>query len=218
MDLVQRSYSGHTFRPRPLIEIEKSTNTIIIATSWGTPEHAQTVIELIKEQLTTSHQPEATRVGNFVEGLSEESNRLRAAASIANDQLYLRENSKQYTAAVEIALISVHKKNLNWVQLGTPHLILSGDEGFQPLSYTPDWSWQLQQSSPLVSKALGLERNSYFNCGSYRLKGDEKLFLIARSAVPSLLYSQESPDLKSCAEVLVEDNADAPFWLGVLDL
>lgn len=218
MDLVQRSYSGHTFRPRPQIEIEKNTNTLIVATSWGSPEQAQAVIEMIKEQLSVSHQPDATRVGNFIDGLSEESNRLRAAATIANDYLYSRENSREYQAAVEIALVTIHKRNISWLQLGTPHLLLAGSNGIEPLAYTPDWSWQHQQSSPLLSKALGMERSVYFNCGSHRLKGDEKMFFVSRSAVPSALYSLKSPNLKTCSEVLVEDNSEAPFWVGVLDL
>lgn len=218
MDLVQRSYSGHTFRPRPIIEIEKTTNTLIIATPWGASDQAQMVIDLIKEQLSVSQQPEATRVGGFIEGLSEDGNRLRAAAALANEQLYHRENSKEYSIAVEIALISVQKRSLSWVQLGTPHLILLGNEGFQPLASTPDWSWQLQQAAPLVSKGLGMEKNSYFNCGSSRFKGGEKLFLISRSVVPASVYALREPDLNSCAEALVEDNSDAPFWLGVLEL
>ncbi|MEZ0392381.1 MAG: hypothetical protein ACAH59_09210 [Pseudobdellovibrionaceae bacterium] len=216
MDFFQRSYSGHSFRPRPLIEEDKSTNTLIVATSWGGSEHAQLVVDTIKEQLIVSEDTQATRINSGHQGLSEEANLLRQAATLANERLYLRENNREYSAAVEIALITVQKETLHWAQLGTPHLLLSGNQGFQPLCYSPDWSWQLQQSSPLVSKALGLDRQCYLNCGSYKLQGNEKLLMICRSAVPGTLYQIQSPDLTTCSQALVEDNSNAPFWLGVV--
>lgn len=220
MDLVQRSYSGHSFRPRPLVEENPATQTFIVVTSWGAPEHSQKVADLIKEHMNLSEDADSTNVGTFVQGLTDEGNRLRAAAQIANQYLYKNENSREYSAAVELALISVRRKVLSWVQIGNPHLILSTPKGIEPLCYSPDWSWQLQQSSPLVGKALGLERTCNLNCGSYRLQGegDEKLMLIARSAVPGNLYTLKKIDLMMSSQLLVEDNSEAPFWLGILDL
>lgn len=218
MDFLERSYSGHAFRPRPLIELEKTSNTLIVATSWGTTEHSEKVIEVIKAQLVMSSEPDATRVGTSVGNLSDEGQKLRSAAMFANDELLLKDNSREFVAAVEIALISVQKNILSWVQLGTPHILLSNKSGFQPLCYTPDWSWQMQQSSPIVSKALGLERHSYMNCGDFRIKGDEQILLVSRSALPAGLYAVKEPDLNSCSQVLVEDNSESPFWIGLWDL
>lgn len=220
MDFTQRSYSGHTFRPRPLLEEDRNSQTYMIATSWGAPEHSHKVIDLIKEHLRFSEDGDSTKVGTFIQGLTDEGNRLRAAATVANEYLYTKENSTEYSAAVEVALISVRKKVLSWVQIGNPHLVLSTSRGLEPLCYSPDWSWQLQQSSPLLGKALGLERNCNLNCGSYRLsgQGNEKLLLIARSSIPGSLYALKNVDLSTCSQVLVEDNSDAPFWVGILNL
>lgn len=219
MQLEERSYSGRSFRPRPLIEDIPARNTLIVATSWGGPEHAQSVIEMIKEQITLHSNPESTRLGNYIAELSEDGNILRAAALYANEQLYLKENVQEYNTAVEVAIISVQNHVLSWVQMGSPHLILkTRKSGADPLASSPDWAWQLQQDSPLVFKALGLERNCYPNCGSYRLMGGEKLVMVSRSAVAPRLYGLEQMNLQTCGQVLVEDHAEAPFWLGVLDL
>lgn len=218
MDLAQRSYSGHSFRPRPVIEELRAQQTLIVATSWGEPEHARQVVEIIKEQVNAASNPEATRIGQFIPELTESGNNLRTAALLANEQLYLRENSKEYSAAVEVALITVQKQVLSWVQIGTPHLILKNESGMQPLVTQPDWAWQLQQDTPLVCKALGLERHCYPHCGSFRLRGREKLVLLSRSAVPSKMYLLPDADLQTCSTVLVEDHEKVPFWLGVLSL
>lgn len=219
MQISQRSYSGHTFRPRPVIEIEKTSNTLIVATAWGNQEMAQWTADFIKERLSASGEVDAeiTKVVTKRAPV-EESNKLRDVVQLANQQLYKKANEKEYQTAVEIAVVNVERKVLSWVQYGNPHLLLATGQGFQPLSYTPDWSWQLQQSSPLVANALGIKDSLYPNCGSYRLQGNESLFLVARSALPAKLFSVAEPELTNCAEALVEDNADAPFWLGMLSL
>lgn len=217
MVFSQRFFSGKSFLPKPLIEIEKNSNTLIVATSWGAPDLAKTTVEIIKEQLgSISHDTEVTRVTKFIEGLSEEGNRLRSAALFANEHLFLRENAKDYAGAVEIALISIQNRSLSWAQLGAPHVLLRNDQGYQPICYTPDWSWQLKQTSPLVSKALGLERNCYLNCGNCRMEKSDQIFLISRSNLPPQLYSQAADDVESVSRILVDDDPESPFWIGHL--
>lgn len=217
MELAQRFYSGPSFRPRPLVEKLPAQSTLIVATSWGEPEHAQKVVDFIREHLVQSVSPEATRIGPYVADLSERTNQMRSAVLFANEQLHLKENSKEYRSAVEIALIHFDKKVLSWVQVGNPHLILKTLRGLQPLATQPDWSWQMQQDTPLVCKALGLERTCYPHCGSHRLMQDEQLVLVSRSSVPSKFYALENVNIAACSSALVEDQSEAPFWIGILN-
>jgi hypothetical protein len=159
---------------------------------------------------------EVTRVTKFIEGLSDEGNRLRSAALLANDHIFLKENAKAYEGAVEIALISIQNRSLSWAQLGAPHVLLRNEQGYQPICYTPDWSWQLKQRSPMVSKALGLERNCYLNCGNCRVEKSDQLFLISRSNLPSPIYSLQESSLESVSKVLIDQDQQAPFWIGHL--
>jgi hypothetical protein len=220
MDFEQRFFSGTLFVPKPVIEFERASNTLIIATPWGPSEQAQRVIEIIKEQISSDGAPTAetavTRVARHVEGLSDEGNRLRTATAFANEQLFLRENTSQYTGAVEVAVISIQNQFLSWVQLGSPHILLRNQKGFQPLCYTPDWSWQLHQKSPLVSQALGLERSCYLNCGTHRLQKGDDILLISRSTLPAQIYAAEDNRLESLAHILVDNDPESPFWIGRL--
>lgn len=217
MDFRQRFFSGKNFLPKPQIDVEKNSNTLIIATPWGSADLAQLAIGIIKEQLSSiQNETEVTRVTKFIEGLSDEGNRLRSAALIANERLFLKENEKQYVGAVEIALLSIHNRSLSWAQLGAPHVLLRNEQGYQPLCYTPDWSWQLKQQAPLVSKALGLERNCYLNCGNNHVEKSDQVFLISRKNLPPQVYSHQESSLESVSKLLIDQEPETPFWIGQL--
>jgi hypothetical protein len=217
MIFKQRFYSGQNFLPKPVVDIEKTTNTLIVATPWGSPELARSAIHMIKDQIgTVSEETEITRVTQVIEGLSDEGNQLRSAAMFTNENIFLRDNAKEYTGGVELALISVQNQFLSWVQIGTPHVLLRNDRGFHPICYTPDWSWQLKQKAPLVSKALGMERSCYLNCGTHRFEKQDHIFLISRSTLPAQIYGFENSDLDSLSKVLIDNDPDTPFWIAQL--
>jgi len=217
MDFQQRFFSGTAFLPRPVVDIEKGTNTLIVVTPWGSPDLAKTTIEVIKEQLSTSGDETAvTRVTKYVEGLSDDANHLRSAALFANEHLFLKDNLNEYIGAAEIALITIQDQMISWAQIGAPHVLLCNDRGFQPICYTPDWSGQMRQSSPLVSKALGLERSCYLNCGTHRFEKTDQLFLISRSTLPAKIYSNPQTDFNKMSRILIDHDGDSPFWIGQL--
>ena len=45
MKLQERSYSTKVLRPKPLIHTEEDGSLIVVATSWGQPEHAQRALD-----------------------------------------------------------------------------------------------------------------------------------------------------------------------------
>lgn len=217
MILEQRSYSGQSFRPRPLVS--QNNEGLIVLTPWGAPEYAETTLKTIQEFLEISREAEATVVGNVFENLTPIANRLRSAAVMANENLYLNANKSEYVSAVEMLAIYKEKNTLNWVHVGSPHLFLMNEQGIQPLCYTLDWSWQVHQGSPLLCHGLGVERSCQLNCGSYRMTDPStKLIMIGRSYVPTSFYSLKNASLQSITDVLVEDSADVPFWLGIVSL
>ncbi len=222
MSLAQRSYSGKCFRPKPLVGFDEQSQSTLVVTSWNSPEPANKVFQMLKDFLVTSSDPDATVAGPYIEGLGPTANRLRNAAILANENLFLNENRTEYVAGVELAVFSVHKDILSWVQIGAPHLILSSAQGFQPLCYTPDGAWQMQQDTPLLSHGLGIEKSVYFNCGNYRLQGEEQLVMISRSQIPSNLYAnnihKKANQIDILSQVLVEDRPETPFWIGISNL
>ena len=217
MRFNQRSYSGPSFRPTPIAHYEKNSDLLMVATAWGEPDAASLVMNKIKEFMQMSEDPESTIVGGHHEGLVRIENRMRSGAMLANELLYKSENNQEYRAAVELAMLSISKNMLHWVQVGAPHILLATAKGLEPICYTPDWSWQMQQSVPLLGQALGLEKTCHLNCGSYRLSPGQKIVLISRSQLPSHLYAQSATDLESISRILVEDNSEAPFWAAVVE-
>lgn len=215
LKLDQRSYSGKCFRPKPLVEVEPQSNTTLVVTSWNSADPGARVMQLMKDFLVLTGDPEATSAGSYIEGLGPMANRLRSAALLANENLYVNDNRSEYVAGVEMAAVSVQNNIMSWVQIGAPHLLVVNEKGFQPLCYTPDWAWQIQQDTPLLCQGLGLEKTVNLHCGSYRLQGGEKLVLISRSQIPSALYGVKKVELDRLAQTLASDEPETPFWIGV---
>lgn len=218
MRLQQRSFSGPSFRPSPVTELESGLQLFMVATSWGEPDASARVISRIKDYMQMSADPDATVVGAKAEEVIRLDARMRSGAMLANDLLFQTDNTQEYKSAVELAFVSVQKNMLHWVQIGCPHILIASDKGLEPICYTPDWSWQLRQSSPLLGAALGLEKSCQLNCGSYRLTAGQSLVFISRNQLPPNLYSQQDASLDSLSRVLVDDNSDEPFWIAKLEI
>ncbi len=217
MELQHRSYSTDLIRPKPKTAFEKTSQTWMIVTAWNDPQVADQVIGLIQDQLSTLQEADATVLRNSSNGLTEESNKLLAAAQMAQQRIYNQFNSKEFSVAVELALVTRNRNRLSWVQVGAPSLLLVTEKGLQPLCHAPDWSSQLSQDAPLVGSAMGLHRDTQFNCGSCQIQSHEKLLLIAKSYIPPSLYQMIKIQLETVAQALAEENSRQPFWLGMIE-
>ena len=213
----QRSYSGQSFRPKPLIQ-QADRDTMVVLTPWGSPEYAVQAMGSIKDFLDMSKEAEATVVGVGNESLSPFANRMRSAAVMANENLYLNANRIEYVAAVEFVALSKENDRISWVHIGSPHLFLYNSQGLQPLCYSLDWAWQIHQQSPLLCQGLGMDRSVNLNCGSYKITEPSQIIMIGRSYVPATFYQIQKPNLQNLSQLLVDENAEIPFWLGILNL
>lgn len=218
MRIQQRSYSGPSFRPTPTTDLEAGLNLFMVATSWGEPDASTRVLSRIKDFMLMSADPDKTIIGSKVDDLIRIDTRMRTSAMLANDLLLQTDNSQEYKSGVELAIVSVQKNMLYWVQIGCPHILIASGKGLEPICYTPDWSCQLHQSSPLPGAALGLDKACQLNCGSYRLTPGQCLIFISRKQLPPHLYSHQDVSLDSLSRILVDDNSDEPFWIAKLEL
>ncbi|PIS11324.1 MAG: hypothetical protein COT73_04605 [Bdellovibrio sp. CG10_big_fil_rev_8_21_14_0_10_47_8] len=217
MKIDQRSYSGPAFRPSPMVLEEKLTETLLIATSWGESNHAQITLDLVKDFLLLSQDPDATTLGMSPEGSDPLLAKIHAGLVRANETLFQRENSQEYLAAVEFAAISVEHGVLSWIQIGAPHLLIINEKGLQPVCYSPDLAAQWGQLSPLLARGLGLERVCPVNSGTYRLKKGDHVVLVSRSDLPANFYQQQAADLSSLSQSLIDDNSEMPFWIAICE-
>jgi hypothetical protein len=218
MRLEERSYSGKTFRPKPLLVSAEGGSALFVLSSWGHRDDAQQVAEIFSEQAQIGDTQDLTTPFGYIESLGPMANRLRTAAHLANDLLFRSSNQAEYVSGLEVLALAYKDNILSWMQVGGPHLLLIQDGVTQPLASQFDWSWQLNQSAPLPCQCLGLQRSLHIHCGSAVLLPGAEIFMIARGAVPSAVYAGAKTDLPSMSKILVEDNSEAPFWLGHIKL
>ncbi|MBX3041353.1 MAG: hypothetical protein KF789_11660 [Bdellovibrionaceae bacterium] len=224
MRIQERSYSSKIFRPKPYLHAEADGSLLVVATSWGQPEHANLVADEIAKYVTAAKgDVEVTSPFEFLTCLSDQANHLRIGMMIANDILYRGENKAEYVSGVEVLAIARSGEEIAWAQVGAPHLLLRREgRPLVPLATAFDHSFELSlkggASAPLPSRLLGVEPTSNIVCGDLRAGDKDLLVLLASSMLPQSLWTAAGPlDLQAVTRHLVQEDPDLPFWLGLVD-
>lgn len=226
MKILDRSYSSKMFRPKPLIHTEDDGSLIVIATSWGQPEHAQRAVdEVVKYVSAAKSDVEVTSPFEFLTCLSDEVNYVRTSVLIANDMLYRGENRNEYVSGVEILALFKRGPQVAWAQVGCPSLFIRRQEqSMQPLAIGQDMSAEMHRAGdslpPLPSQLIGLDPTCYVQCGHTYVADEDKLVVLASTSVSSSLWmpNYEELQLASLTQKMIQENPEAPFWLGLVGM
>jgi hypothetical protein len=204
MNFFERSYSSSTFRPKPHIVIEQNPFTLYVVTTWGSKDISEKISKRLSEVINSES----------MIGRPDRENVFIEAAVDSNKFLTNEINGKEYKTLVELTMISIIEGVAYWLQVGAPGIVVFSDGRGELISSSPDFSWQFNQTTPLPSIAMGVDLESRFQAGSFRMTTTSNIFLIARSFLNSSIYSLKNPDLSSVTKCLVSDSADLPFWIG----
>ncbi|MGE0761964.1 MAG: hypothetical protein AB7N80_01670 [Bdellovibrionales bacterium] len=224
MKLVERSFSGKVFRPRPEVLCETDGSLCIVATPWGPRATARKVIQSVVDLFHSARSDdEVTSPFQVLTGLSSMANNLRAAVMLANDTIYREENRSEYLSGVELFVAARRNNELAWAHVGGPHVLLDRT-GFdlQILAASPDsalaHSDQQQMLAPLPSALLGVGPTTNLSVHSVRLQTEDRLVLVHRSVIPPRLQTLKASEreLVPMSQLLARQSADLPFWLGIL--
>lgn len=226
MKIQERSYSTKILRPKPLIHREDDGSLIVVATSWGQPEHAQRALEeVVKYVSAAKSDVEVTSPFEFLSCFTDEVNYVRTALLIANDILYRGENKMEYFSGVELLALFRRGNQVAWAHAGCPSLFIQRkNQSMQPLSVGLDLSSELQSPDsvlpPLPAQLLGLEPTCYVQCGHTHVGFEDQLVLLSSTAVATSLWSKNSQatELSSITTRMIQENPEAPFWLGLVQL
>ncbi|WP_374077395.1 hypothetical protein [Bdellovibrio bacteriovorus] len=226
MKLQERSYSTKIMRPKPLIHQEDDGSLIVIATSWGQPEHAQRALdEVVKYVSAAKSDVEVTSPFEFLTCLSDEVNYVRTGILIANDILYRGENKMEYFSGVELLALFKRGPQVAWAHVGSPSLFIQRkNRSLQPLSIGLDLSAEMHGSEstlpPLPAQLLGLDPTCYIQCGHTHVNEDDQLVLLASTSIASSLWQKDSreAELSSITTKMIQESPEAPFWLGLVQL
>lgn len=225
MNLEERSYSTKSLRPRPFVHSEEDGSLLVIATSWGQPEHAQLVTEeVVKYVNAAKSDVEVTSPFEFMTCLTDEVNYLRIALLIANDILYRGENRSEYFSGVEVLVFFKRGNQLSWAQVGSPNVFLKRSErSLQPLSVVREMSEELFTNGPLMppmpANLLGLDPTCYIQCGHTTIGSNDQVVLLAGPTVPKTLWNMDttSKSLQKLSDKIIQEEPESPFWLGLLN-
>lgn len=226
MKIQERSYNSKMLRPKPILHVEADGSIVIVATSWGQPEHAQKAVEEIAKYLGAAKADvEVTSPFEFLTCLPDEVNYVRTAILIANEDLYRGENRGEYHSGVEVLVLYKVGAQIAWAQVGAPALLLKRPYiPLQPLSAPVDLATELamdgEQLSPLPSQLLGLDPTCDIKVGHFHSNREDQIVLLAGSRLASSLWvpGLEHADLASVTQHLVQENPDLPFWLGIVTM
>lgn len=226
MKLQERSYSTKILRPKPFIHMEEDGSLIVLATSWGQPEHGQRVLEeIVKYVNAAKSDVEVTSPFEFLTCLTDEVNYVRTGVLIANDILYRGENKTEYFSGVEVLVLFKKGSQIAWAQVGCPSLFIQREnQSLQPLSMGLDLSSELFDSheaqAPLPSQLLGLDPTCYVQCGHTHVTSGDHLVLLASSSIATSLWEKRSYDInmESITRSMIQDHPESPFWLGLVQL
>jgi hypothetical protein len=226
MALVERSYSGQIFRPRPEIHMEGNGQLLIIATPWGPRSSAKKAIQIIQDYFLSSQQDrEATSPFAKLTCLSPLANDLRIAIKLANDSIYNEENKNEFISGLELMALARNENEAVWAQIGYPYVLLDRPQhSLLPLGTQQDMSIELTRGpkamAPLPHKLLGLDKTSDFAIESFRSTQHDRFIFVSRSGLPPDVQklSPAERNLDSISQLLAQDDADLPFWLGLFDM
>lgn len=225
MRLKERSYSTKNLRPKPIIHQSEDGSLVVIATSWGEPEHAAKVVEeVVKYVEAAQSDVEVTSPFEFLTCLTDEVNHLRIAIQIANDFLYRGENRKEYFSGVEILAILNKGSQLAWAQVGNPSILIHRKHRTLQLltsgfDHALDFGTPSVCLPPLPVNLIGLDPTLNIQCGDTRVKEGDQLILFAGTGIAPAIWTEEAQlDFETLADKLIRSNPEFPFWLGSLQI
>lgn len=210
--------NGQYFRPKPVLIERPDSHLLVVATGWGPLEMTQNAAELVVNQFEQLAQEDQTTTVEVTASVSTPANRLIAGIKQANQYLYKTENAKLWKAAVEITALHYDRGVLSWVHVGSPHVILNDGKNIHPVAYVVDWVAQTGNQGPLFSQALGMDPHVNMTVGSLRLGSETQILLLGRSIMPRSVLSCEKFVAPEIQRLLVDDDPNAPFWLGLVEL
>lgn len=224
MKLEERSYSSKVVRPKPLVHVEEDGSLIVVATAWGQPEHAVRALEeVVKYVNAAKADVEVTSPFEFLSCLSDEVNYVRTGMFIANEVLYRGENRNQYFSGVEIMALFRRGSQIAWAHMGAPSLLIQRQgKALQPLSMGLDLSSELRQGQevlpPLPAQLLGIDSSCDVHCGHVHVGPADRLVLLSSAQVSQSLWSSQDLNLAVVTQKMIQEEPDAPFWLGIVSL
>ncbi|MCB0368328.1 MAG: hypothetical protein KDD45_02540 [Bdellovibrionales bacterium] len=219
MEIQEQNYSTKLLRPAPSIYKSSDLELISIVTAWGDGESKENInSEINKFLFAAKGDFEVTSPFEFNLSLTKDSNSLRMATLIANDNVYRTENKDDIKTCYELLILFKNKNQLSWLQVGNPNIILLRD-GVTPVSYGPPTLQSKDKKNILLpSQFFGIEMHCYFQVGSMEIQDNDRLLLFTGNdlAPESWSLRGEEQSLGRFFKNQIKFKSDNPFWMATV--
>lgn len=226
MRLVERSYGGKAFRPRPEVHCDESNGIALIVFPWGSRAAARKAIQTIADHVLASHSDqEATTPFEQNPSMTPLANSLKSAFLLANEQIHREDNRDEYLVGLEVTAIAVQGEEVCVAQVGGASVYLDLPE-YDLSALGPIRDHSLFRSTPnetmapLPAELMGVTPMLPVHIISFAKPTKASLLLIARTFIPArtLVGREENHTLEVLTQQLSRQSMDLPFWIGQLEL
>lgn len=168
-----KAASGSFKFPQTQVVSLLNDKLILFVRSWNGPDAVQKVVDEVNHYLSSADADmEVTTPFEFVENLSHYANKVRIAMMLANEVLYITENTERYSQGFEVALVYRNQRELVWSAIGRFQIIAHNTSQVFPLS---DGGRFLDGEVLLPVALLGIGRDPDLRCGSLSIKDLNKI-------------------------------------------
>jgi hypothetical protein len=209
-------------RPNTEVKLDSDLGLSAIITPWGNSASAEEYFRVLSEYiLTANNDAEATTPFPILTDLSASANRLRIGNFLANEAIYRKFNSKEYTAGLEVLSIITTGNELSFLHFGSDFAFFLDSKSGKtfPLGGFPSFSARKGRTAPLPSRLLGIEPRIEFSIGSLKFQKGDRLISISRDGLDYLdiLQTLSQAGIDSFLEKM-DKKEDAPFSVASLIL
>lgn len=220
MDISDQSYSGKLFRPKPIVTVDSTQNLFIVATPWGSRDLADEYIEAFVHNFANLvKDPDMTTPHAIYENLTPEQNNLRISMTLANKNIY-KKNEAEFSLGMEFLAGVINHNELSWVQTGNPCFIVGRNNQLSVISSSFDMGFEYATNKPLPplpSQMLGFTKNLDFEVKSLHLQKNDKIIFYSGNAFTlNSIATKDLSSLSHLASAMSHSNPELPFWLGEL--
>ena len=225
MKLEHRCFKGTSFRPTPEVLLSEELSFFAILTPWGPSSYTKKLLDfLTQNQESFKSDEEKTSIYSQLQSLSKEENVLRTLILSCNEWVFKNQNEgKGYNFGYELVCGNFINGKVVFLQIGQPYIYLDRPEiPLQPLGHILDLSGAFSKKGkrlpPLPSSLLGLHPDSHFSVFSLPVEKEDRLLFVSRDFVPNLNgeRGKNKQSLEAFVSCLTEENAESPFWIGLL--
>ena len=209
-------------RPNTEVKSDGDLGLSAVITPWGNGASSEEYFRVLSEYvLTANNDAEATTPFPLLTDLSASANRLRIGNFLANEAVYRKFNSKEYTAGLEVLSVIATGNEVSYLLYGSDFVFFVDSKvgNAFPIGGFPSFSALHGRTAPLPSKLLGVEPRIEFSIGSMRFRKGDRLISISRDGLDylELLQTLSHHGLDKFLEKM-DKKAEAPFSVASLVL